>query len=110
MGIEPTSSAWKADIISHYTTPANDFALRYYSKLAQTDKSAERKVFVVLVLHTIILSHQAGALQNLVFHNLTIFAEFEHRELFDIIRQSAIAFHGRIGFEVEAVAGFAFDH
>lgn len=22
MGIEPTSSAWKADIISHYTTPA----------------------------------------------------------------------------------------
>lgn len=22
MGIEPTSSAWKADIMSHYTTPA----------------------------------------------------------------------------------------
>ncbi len=28
-GIEPSSSAWKADIISHYTTPAcRNFLLR----------------------------------------------------------------------------------
>ncbi len=42
IGIEPTSSAWKADIISHYTTPANVFpCLRGYTSVKAALVEAE---------------------------------------------------------------------
>ena len=48
MGIEPTSSAWKADIISHYTTPAKCHII-FHSQIL-TDKIRYGKPLLIPVL------------------------------------------------------------